>query len=210
MFRTVFEADRDSVAHARKVLDISNGNVMHRLLTGILDKGRAEAHILYDISRKDGFLYIIVHSDIPLPEDSLEEYGYRHCLTKNISDELAALQNGDVICLEVNVCPRVSEHGRKHYISDEGRRIEWFRQQMYMHGGLVIPQEMCREVAKTSQSFSKENGVKTTFPVSRMVAVAKITEKDKMLECFRNGIGGFKNYGTNVFTTKNFFENREK
>ncbi|WP_026670731.1 type I-E CRISPR-associated protein Cas6/Cse3/CasE [Butyrivibrio sp. AE3006] len=185
MFITVYKYNIDMPAVCRALTDAAE---MHRQVQHLFNSARQDFKVLYRLDQE----YLLVQSDIKPMCDGIFEMVSQY----DMDDRLENVHEGEQIRFRIKAVPRVSEHGKKHYISDESRRIDWTKAQFDKRGmKVLVIREKGKENFKISSKPNNANGGPTCVSTWEYEGVMSITNKESFVIGYGQGIGSYKAYG---------------
>ena len=185
MYITVFKYNTDNPIVCKCLVDAAT---MHRQIQYLFNSQRKDHDVLYRIDQG----YLIVQSDIkPICNgcfELIQQY--------EMSSKLNAISEGLQYKFRLRTVPRVSDHGKKHYLKSEEDRVNWIFDQFKKRGATV---EAVRECSKNNIVIKSKQNVKTggdtKVSVWEYEGVFSIDDKEAFLRGYKEGIGTQKAYG---------------
>lgn len=192
MYMTVYKCDKASAAKTAHPLDLSDGNAVHRWISGRLGRSRQEGKILFCVQKEYQAMYLYVQSDVPMQE--AENRGMVFVRQFPVEDSLRDAGDGDTIVFDVLVSPQHEVNNRRVYIADPGKRDAWIRRKLE-EGGL-----RCADLSEESRENIRfvKDGRNIRIPCSRYTGFGVITDKAKLLSLLADGLGKNKCYGAGL------------
>ena len=185
MYITIYSCNTEKPAVCRALMDAAE---MHRQVQYLFNSAREDYKVLYRLDQG----YLLVQSDIKPICDGIFEYKAQYDMT----DKLANLSREKQFRFRIKAIPRVSVHGKKHYIHDEEKRIEWLKKQFKKNGmNLLAVRESGKENLTVSSKVNVKTGGSVKLSTWDYEGVFGVEDKDAFINGCEKGIGSQKAYG---------------
>ena len=178
---------------------LKDAQKMHRLLTGLFQKSRQEASLLYRVKVSAGKVMVYQYSNTPVLRERLRD-GVHLFGEREITGWLESMQEGQSWGFDIVTMPFKKEkqgegtNSRRRFIKDQEERLEWLSRKASQNGFSILDVEEI-EGEKLNIYHSSEKGGKMTMDHYRYSGRLVITDAQAFRNGIIQGIGPGKAYG---------------
>lgn len=177
---------------------LRNAGDMHRNIQMFFGSARQDADVLYRVYETQRGACVYVQSSVcPEESEQTRRNGMNVCGCRDLSGMEAKIEDGNVFCFNLLAVPsrKVSAEGRKNsqrkLIRTPQEQLDWLSRKAAA-GGFEVLSADCQKGA--TERIGRKN---SRFVISgiRYQGYLRVTDVERFLECWRQGIGPEKAYG---------------
>ena len=172
---------------------------MHRLVSGLFQRGRKESEILYRLRDDRGLTALYLYSNTPVDRSALTA-GMTFAGERDLTDWLKGFQAGQVWGFDLLAAPtkKVAEEGhknsRRRILREQTERLEWLSRKAAQYGFALL-QANEREGVHMTGKHAQEQGGRMYWDGYRYDGILQIKDAERFRQAVSGGIGAGKAYG---------------